>query len=515
MSTTVRIHLLNNVFLRVKEKGITLRSWTLAIIENNTFRDLDSEAINVPRPGDGAITNRRTLYFVGNILEGLRERSLRLDAAEDIEFVVKENIVIRPCHCDWREYLKTFIGSSTSRFVDAMFSESYCTINSVIAQCFKYSENFMRAANFTEQVCNTSDTIVCLQRAETGEQSTTENPNIVKAIGILNEQKEDRERKVIGAVVAVALGGVLVMTLLSLCMWFNRKGKLRTECLISSVGNTLLSALSRLTISNDLVRSTSAHSITRVPIHEYAEVGPQKLLPGEADENIYECEDKATQTLPEELTQELVQSLREKLNDPENYKEARNMIEHLYDLIKVEECCNNNVLNEEFGDINLANNEPGESENVYDVIKPDTRQRIRRCDKSFKTLAHKGTRVPSPDKLSPQTFTTSSFSSSPRESRRDAVVAVAAANPSITEYMEPSDRRSYIYTELLYDQCTSLADEKRSNLGIDMLTEYKEPRDFKVPIYSELADIVHRPLPTAPTDNKVNTDKVGSLATQS
>lgn len=52
-------------------------------------------------------------------------------------------------------------------------------------------------------------------------------------------------------------------------------------------------------------------------------------------EEILPTEDKWTQTLPEELTQELIESLRERLEDPENFSDAVNMIEQLYSLIKV------------------------------------------------------------------------------------------------------------------------------------------------------------------------------------
>lgn len=505
MSTMVHVRFLNNVFLHIKGKGITLRSWMQAIIENNTLRDLDNNAINVPY--QEGLADPRTLRFAGNILQGLKEYSLQLNTDNAAEFVVQENIVIEDCRCYWRNYLETIIRGS-DRFVDSMYNGSYCTVNPVLATCFRYPERFMRATNFTEHMCNARDTIVCSQHPET---KSTENPNIVKAISILNEQKENQERKVVSAVIAIALLGVFVTTLLSLCVWFNRKSKYQTECFLPSIGNFLLSVFSRLIISRNMGRTTSAHSITRVSVHEYAEVGPHKLLPNEIEENIYVCEDKATQTLPEELTQELLQSLREKLDDPENYTEARNMIEHLYDLIKVEECCNNNVLTEEFGgEINLGNNE-GVNENVYDVIKPDTKQRIRRYDKSFKTLAHKGTRVPSPDKLLPLTFTTSSFPNSARHSLRNI-------KPLITEYMEPSDRQSYIYSELLYDQSRPKPDRVEYNSTLDMLTEYKQPNDFKIPVYSELTGIIHRPLPIAPTvvnDSRESLTTLESLKTQS
>lgn len=482
MSTMLDVYFFNNVFQYIATRGIMLKEWRRARIENNTLRNLAVEAISVPY-SDEYTKQQSEFHFVGNILEKLNDNSLKFDINEMASYYVGENIFIRACRCDLGSWMKSSIGGNEA-LVESLYNESYCTVNSVFAKCFRQPEGFMRVTNFTEAVCNAKETIVCVE--ETPLVVSERNPNIVKAVGILNETKLDHERRVVGAVLAVAVGGVIVMLVLSVFMCFNRKGYQFSDCLWWRCADALASLTSRL-MPSDLARTTSANSITRVSIHEYAEVWPQKLLSTDLDET-YVCEDKATQTLPEELTQELLQSLREKLDDPENYGEARNMIEHLYDLIKVEESCNNNVLGEEFAEMNLAADEDL-MENVYDVIKPG--KRVRRYDRSFKTLAHKGTRAPSPDKLSPQSFTTSSFSNSLKSS----------PGPCISEYMEPTDRQSYTYVELPYDRCGEPRRVRDDNAIT--LADYEDPRDVKIPIYSELADIIGRPLPIAPARNQI------------
>lgn len=493
MSTMYSVYFLNDVFESVEERGITLKDWRKAIIENNTLRNLDNEAINVPYSEEH--TKQQTeFHFVGNILEKLKYNSLKFDINEKASFQVRENIFIRACRCDLGSWMKNSI-TGNDLLIGYLYNESYCTLNTVFAKCFKHPEGFMRVANFTESVCNAQETIVCVENESP--IVNHQNPNIIKAVGIINENKLDEERKLITTILAVALGGVFVMLVLSIFMWFNRKGYQFSSCLFSSIGCTLSSIVSRLmTSSHGMTRATSASSITRVSIHEYTEIWPQKLLEGGADpEDTYVCEDKATQTLPEELTQELVQNLRKKLDDPENYSEARNIIEHFYDLIKVEENCNNNVLGEESVDMGFVADEDITG-NVYDVIKPG-KQRVRRCDRSFKTLAHKGTRAPSPDKLSPQSFTTSSFSNSSSSSKPSPVSSTkTTARPFITDYMEPTDRQSYAYYELPYDQCgpSNVRDQ-----GEDItLADYEDPKDMKIPIYSELSEISARPLPNTP-----------------
>ena len=117
----------------------------------------------------------------------------------------------------------------------------------------------------------------------------------------------------------------------------------------------------------------------------------------------------------------------------------------------------------------------------------------------FRTLAHKGTRAPSPDKLLPLTFT------------RGCSTAARHTVASISEYTEPSDQHSYVYSEVLYS--------RRPQTGppdVVLEAEYMEPHDYKVPVYSEVGDFTNPPLPIRPTRvvSRINKDDDQSSETQ-
>ncbi|XP_049961879.1 uncharacterized protein LOC126481959 [Schistocerca serialis cubense] len=185
------------------------------------------------------------------------------------------------------------------------------------------------------------------------------------------------------------------------------------------------------------------------PGHEYAELQPQAAGTGPGppgagadDDALLPAEDKWTQTLPEELTQELLQTLRDKLDDPDNYSEARDMIEHLYDLIKVEES-------------------GAEERETGEVIRRSARGATRST----------GTRAPSPP--------------------------VGAAVRVCGEYLEPRDRSpdQHLYAELPPAAGAPAA---------AALCEYAEPRDSHRHaahhVYCELpANMADRPLPSTPS----------------
>jgi len=100
---------LNNMLGQVKPKGIALRRWTKASFENDTLRDLDNEAIYVPNPIETANNKPSYFHFLGNILNGLEKHSLHLKNESKTETVMRDNIFIKSCDCDWSSFVNNFV----------------------------------------------------------------------------------------------------------------------------------------------------------------------------------------------------------------------------------------------------------------------------------------------------------------------------------------------------------------------------------------------------------------------
>ncbi len=515
IATVIHVNFTNSVFHDIKEKGITLRGWTHVFVANNTFYKLAKESINVPHDSERQ-DKQIEFRFANNILDVLEPRALVFNIADHTILHLDQNIFIQRCRCDFYPHLSQFV-ISDEYLIQSLLNDSYCTVSSAFASCFHQPEGITKISYFSRYACSTTNTIQCQKE----DQTTTTNPNIFKAVDILNNRQLHQEQVVIVIVTIVAAIGTLIAASFAICLLFGRTLRFPKDCHLSSVSRVLSSMFSRFGSSGHMVPATSTGSITRVSIHDYAEVLPHKMV-DIAEDDTYVCEDKATQTLPEEMTQELLQTLREKLNDPENCDEARNMIEHLYDLIKVEECCNNNVLGDQTTELDFENY-GRTADNVYDNVKSAKNQpRIRRNDRTGKTTTTRGTRAPSPDKLSPLSFTTLSFSNSTRK-------RIRTPEPPVTEYTEPSDRRSNIYSEPLYyrnDPSTTsryLSSTScdtyptRSQACVTLLADYKSPRDAKIPIYSELVSMTDRPLPSTPNGVgavQVKKDLSGMLGTR-
>ncbi|KAL1131019.1 hypothetical protein AAG570_012257 [Ranatra chinensis] len=464
----------NNVFSKVHRRGFSLKEWNSLSMTNNTFKWLESEAFSAPyqshvnKPISGPEYN-----FTGNVLYEIGAGAFDFDLNEELVVNIENNFFGFKCHCDMEAPVKTAI-TGVETITDTLFDSGLCSVDLMLSQCFHLPEGFVNMWNFTDKVCDTDKSILC-EEVQRDAAMPPHIPSITSAVDVTFEEDADRERKVLGSIFIIVVCGMLVMMVMSGFMWLRRKGyctKARLMLLPST--NSLINLLARVFSGNGTTPTGSAHSISRLSVHEYAEL-QRKIEEGTVDEDV-PLEDKATQTLPEELTQELLQSLREKLDDPDNYKEARDMIEHLYDLIKVEESCNRNDHNDSVS-INLDDLDKEEAENVYDVIKPN-KKRADGTPKSMKNFVSTGTRAPSPDKLLPP-------SGAYGELRQQQPTVVC-------EYVEPRDRRVHLYAEL---------PGRSAGAACSMLCDYGEPSDTAVHLYTELPltnKMANRPLPSKP-----------------
>ncbi|CAB0013853.1 unnamed protein product [Nesidiocoris tenuis] len=425
--TVATVLMADNMFSHVHTRGVTLKEWNTLVISNNTFKRVEHDAFTSPslplaasRPGGPAedylvVTEEPTkaheFNFTRNIMIEIHESAFNFPVGDDSKVLIDNNFFIFNCHCEMYQVQSLMSGGKA-----AMFDTGMCSIDETLSKCFQLPLGFVNMLNFTENICKVHGNIVC----EEVQRDAAVPPNVPSITSAVDTTFDDvaRERQILTSLFAIMLVGVLVVTIVSAAMWVGRKGycaKARRFLLPST--NSFVDHLTRIFSDGG---DTPTVSVSRLSVHEYAELQRKMEEAKTLEDDDYPLEDKATQTLPEELTQELLQSLKEKLNDPENYSEARDMIEHLYDLIKVEENCNKN--NRESTCINVEDVET--VDNVYDVIRPKRPAHPRTNTKP--ELVTQGTRAPSPDKLLPY-------------SKRPMIVS---------DYMEPRDRKVHTYSEI-------------------------------------------------------------------
>ncbi|XP_012227912.1 uncharacterized protein [Linepithema humile] len=421
-----------NVFQHLSQGSIVLHQWNHIAIDENLFVDLESDAIKA-EVGVASAPNFE-FSFTGNRIQKARPGSLKFAAiSQSVNSArVGNNYFQEKCSCNLEDWVRELTGRNSS--VSWMMDSSYCEVDEFLKKCLNLREGFIAMRNFTELICSQRHHINCEKPSPKPEPSVNPpsvGPHIYPRpkgyFDIENESEQlEREKRIIVIVCVVAVFVVVVVILTSGILYMRRRGV--CPKLTSS---PMMNLTSWLSSSNGMTAATSARSISRLSVHEYAglhsetrilDVEPQvDGTDDDEDGNMY-IEDKATQTLPEELTEEYLRDLREQLNDPDNYSQARDMIEHLYDLIKVEESCNNNNDRQPASD---------REENAYDVIRP----RVKKSRGATKPSVSIGTKAPSLE---------------------DLLASGIRIRPPITEYTQPRDQRTsdqnHLYAELPGDE---------------------------------------------------------------
>ncbi|XP_012259536.2 uncharacterized protein LOC105688076 [Athalia rosae] len=426
----------NNEFQNIARNAITLDKWSHIAIHQNLFHSIENDSISVRIIENSATVNEFifTENHIINALPGSLRFATQFQSSGGSR--IGGNYFAEKCNCNLDGWMKKLSGDNAS--VDILMSSSLCEIDETLEKCFKVPLGRLGMRNFTSVICGEGKPhIVCEKPASKPEPSVSPpsvGPHVYPRqkgyfdVEMSDSEQLEREKRIILIICASAALCVMLVILMFGVFYVRRRGA--CPKLTSGPFSGLASWMSP---TNGMTAATSARSISRMSVNEYAGLRTETRVldlevPPDDDTNIAEdglyayTENKATQTLPEELTEEYLKDLRDRLDDPDNYSEARDMIEHLYDLIKVEESCNNNNNNRIGG---------SDAQGVYHdvVVRPRGRGGVPRPSASV------GTRVPSLDKLLPSPV-------GPRS--------------QIVEYSEPRDSKAsdqnHLYAELLGDE---------------------------------------------------------------
>ncbi|KAJ0183669.1 hypothetical protein K1T71_000092 [Dendrolimus kikuchii] len=446
-ATVASIVILDSEFKIFNERGFEFGSYNKLIMERNSFDNLPPHAIVAMSPSIHELT------FIENEIETIHPQSLEFigqaHAAHKITY--KSNYYGQPCHCNITQCLAQGLSIESGTPYE---NESFCTVNEFFARCFNEPEQNMLFKKFLRGVCNEDLTVHCEAYKSTIEGHAVEikNPRFPHKTEEEEEGLSDRDKKIIGIVVVTCLACVIIAMFVSFIRCLRRRGYCTAlKNMLVSSNSSCGSFCERLCPCGRNSGTEDTPSISQVSVHEYSErhrlnepCMREIIQESNLHDELVPTEDKTTQTLPEELTRELLENLREKLDSPVDYMEAREMIEHLYELTKMEESYHPNIPPNTPTLINVE-------ENIYELPFQNTTPRV---GKNKAQMVSVGTRTPSLDKLLPL----SPYNRQP-----------ALAH----EYFEPRDMAVHLYAEIANNDR-----EKRTLLSNipDVIAEQAVPR---------------------------------------
>lgn len=375
-STVAKAIISDNEIGSFHSRGFVLNNWNRINMDNNIIKRAGSFFLDVPYNHE---IQHYEFTFIGN--EIYRVESNALSFMPDLHYTVQNlkfdnNFFNQTCHCDIDKWVLELLGNQGQ---DASFvlNTSFCTINALLARCFELQEGLINMHNFTQLVCGVEDSIKC--EPYSGETKILDTTTIIDTENTMDSNSNLILGLVLGAVVVIAISGTIVILLIRGGLWLKRKG----YCM----------------------RFRNLHYRNEHPITE--EEGT--IVPIESRDKL---------DVPEELTPDILQRLREQLEDPTTHDDAREMIERLYELfITGESYTNNNKqdeeahLYEELGNLQL----PAAAEHEKRLSETEPFGFLRMMEEKYNTTA----------------------------------LAILGTKPALVEeYSEPTDAAVHLYSEL-------------------------------------------------------------------
>lgn len=347
--TVANINIAYSTFFNFAESGFVLGAWTRMFMRGNSFDELPANAIIAPN------FSPTELVFAENDIEKIGFNSLgfigkiQRYAPNHIKYM--KNFYGQSCNCNISSWLSNVLYADSGT---PFHTQSYCTLDEFFARCFNVPEQNMLVSKFLARVCNDENAIRC-ESYKIENEGTPEIKNPRFPHKKESELLSEREKKIITIVIVTVLGCFCTAALISFIKYSHRKGyfgiaknfllaTLRS-CKNFCCGVWTCGTSRDVDDSRDFCQfNTFEEYLERVHLNENRmDMMQETAIPNLYTEQEVVLEDKAVQTLPGELTKELLENLRDRLDDPNNYKEARATIEHLYELLKDEDTCHFNT----------------------------------------------------------------------------------------------------------------------------------------------------------------------------
>ncbi|CAL8116090.1 unnamed protein product [Orchesella dallaii] len=509
----------NSEFTNVETNGFSLISWSRVIIINNTFTDVARRGIDLSR-GD----HNHIVEILDNSWEKV-ERDFISTGADDTPFIsVKDNVFLQQCDCGNTFASYVTMNGSRRWFHEELLNNSRCPVSEEVLECLLVNEHI----NSTETnllpyeslnlLCD-SQVYMCINGvSEVGVDSEIDDETVPG-----RPQLPNRLRVLAYFIAAMGMF-IIVSLIITMCVFLCRRKTPKKKSPPDSPLQDLEHAQGKKTVMS---KSMSGGEYADIVFkHQNSGGRPRSMLLEDV-----EMEDKGVQTMPTELSNEVLEGLREKLSRPDSFWDAKETIDHLYDLIQVKEL--NSGLSSP-PDVTMCNGQsttastarllPSTSSSpVAQVTSAGVSVSIGGSDPiMLQTINTSASNVSSPVSDTPPPLPSTSPPSGMPQIQRYAQIRNKAKTSPLCEYADPSDSSMHIYSELTPNLETDSAGTTltacSSNGKIPspshrsqskdkspvkskffggprspfhngpILCEYTEPKDVQSHVYAELAN---------------------------
>ncbi|CAG7827586.1 unnamed protein product [Allacma fusca] len=410
-------------FYRVQSNGLTIKEWTSLSFINNTFHRVNNSAIDLTQRSDAAVT----AVIKGNVWLEPEPNFIITGQVDSVIASVENNTFTEVCECGKTFTPMVTIEGSKQWFVKELLRNSRCPISEKATECLERNDTFL----YFDELDLLCDAFPCMK----GLQPMSE---------IFPPQLPDRLR-ILAIFIGTLAGAIVVSLLITMCVYMLRR-----------------QPTTKRNETSDITKSFGGPQDFADVVYQISQAPP--LRPRSTLFEDVEMEDKGVQTMPNELSTDVLEGLREKLSRPDSFWDAKETIDHLYGLIQVREQSSNNTLSSP-PDVTMCNTTGTPTHKYSTTFLPSNHDRK---------------------------LTSASLSHNPTNNSRYAAIRQKPKTATLCEYRDPSDSQVHIYSELNHQPSQQRQSHLRG-LTLPVVCEYNEPKDVQTHVYAELMNL-HKPV---------------------
>lgn len=509
--TIANVKIENSEFLKVESAGFAIKSWSKVFLYNNTFAFVARRGIDLSHYSED-----NPSVEISDNKWGKVERDFIATGTGENPFVkVATNTFLQQCDCGntFASYLT--MNGSRLWFHQEILNNSRCPVNDQVLSCLlinghvNSTETNLLPYDSLNLLCD-SQVYMCMNDVSEVDVTTDETvpgrPQLPNRLRVL-------------AYFIAAMGVFIICSLLiTMCVFLCRRKIPRKKSSPESPLQNLENAQGKKTAA--MTKSLSGGEYADI-VFKHHNNGSATARPRSTLLEDVEMEDKGVQTMPTELSSEVLEGLREKLARPDSFWDAKETIDHLYDLIQVKEL--NSGLSSP-PDVTMCNGQsttastarllPSTSSSPVQMTSTGVSVSIGGSDPQ---LLPNNSNDSSPVSDTPPPLPSTSPPTGVPNLQRYAHVRNKIKTAPLCEYADPSDSSMHIYSELTpqvppdgkgrspsKEKLTSpkhasrnkespshkksfLSPTRRLLHNGPILCEYTEPKDVQTHVYAELS----------------------------
>ena len=157
-SQVAKVGIKNNEFKTLVNSSFAVSSWNDFTFSGNKIQFMDSNALGaIGEPGLVDVSNV-SFAMKSNHLFYANRLALKVSFPEEVKISAEGNRFERQCNCDLDNWLRQLVGDDSSSFYNSLFNSSLCKVPRHLEECFDDNPSFKASmASYTAKICAAFD----------------------------------------------------------------------------------------------------------------------------------------------------------------------------------------------------------------------------------------------------------------------------------------------------------------------------------------------------------------------